>query len=297
MSAKISNTTAAVERVTPAVAETWLKTMKMNRPLDQDKIVNMAIEIDAGKYSDNGETVKFYDNGELFDGQHRLRAGILAGKPFLTLVARGIEDRRAFSTVDVGKPRSHADIFALSGYGEQRTASTVALYLMFYKSGYLTVRGPRGTREQLNFSKGFKKGKKIIKNYSRAVDKEKLLRFAEPYRDAINHGIKAVRQAGVKDGLISRPLAVACYILFAEKSVPATDAFWSDFGIGSGLKTNDPVHALREKLISNAMHKQQKMTRWAVMFLVLKAWNKRRSGTPVTHLRLDENDAKMPKVK
>jgi hypothetical protein len=294
-----STTTTAVERITPDMADKWLQTMKMNRPLNQDKIVAMAISMDGSEYIDNGETIKFYDNGELFDGQHRLRACILAGKPFVSSVARGISDRRAFATVDVGNPRKHSDMFALTGYNEPRTISTAAIVLLFYKSGHLTLKGPRGTREQLYFAKSLPKGKGKhgMRNYSRAVDKEKLLKFAEPYREALSHAMKAVRHFGVKDGMISRPLAVTCYLLFAEKSLADADSFWGDFGRGAGLKENDPVHRLREKLTSNALSGHQKLTRWAVMALTIKAWNKRRAGTPVTNLRLEDIDSKMPKVK
>lgn len=292
-----STVTTTVEKITPEISEKWLKTIKVNRPLSQDNIVNMAIKMDSDEWSDNGETIKFYDNGELFDGQHRLRACVLAGKPFFSSVSRGITDRKAFSTVDVGRPRSNADIFALSGYIEARIASAVALMLMFYRAGNLTLRGPRGTREQLNFSKGFLKGKKVIKNYSRAVDKDKLRIFAEPYRDSINHAVKVVKRLGLKHRLVPHSLASTCFVLFSEKSITEAESFIRDLSTGAGLNTNDPVYRLREKMIANATSEHSKLSRWAIMYLMLKSWNKRRAGEKVGFLRMDNKNDKMPKVK
>lgn len=105
-----------LETITPAQAAKWLQTMVNNRTLSQAKAIEYAIAMDDARWVINGETIKFDAEGRLFDGQHRLQGCVLADKAFKSYVAYGITDQDAFSTVDVGKNRSHGDVFSIAGY-------------------------------------------------------------------------------------------------------------------------------------------------------------------------------------
>src|SRR4051812_39659069 len=97
--------TPEVVLIAPKLASEWLRTMVANRPLSQIKAVEYGLAMERGDWVLNGETIKFNDKGNLIDGQHRLQACVLAGKPFQTYVVRGIADDRAFATIDTGKLR------------------------------------------------------------------------------------------------------------------------------------------------------------------------------------------------
>src|SRR6266850_4515569 len=127
--------TTKLETITPVMAKKWLEMIATNRPLSDSKCLEYAIEMEEGKWIINGETIKFNGDGTLFDGQHRLQACILSEKPFKSFVIRGIEDKMAFATVDVGKIRSGGDIFFIAGYKDQNSAAACAMWIYLYKNG------------------------------------------------------------------------------------------------------------------------------------------------------------------
>ena len=227
---------SAVETITPVMAKKYLEKMIGNRPLSEGKTIEYGIAMERGQWRLNGETIKFDTSGRLFDGQHRLQACLLAEKPFKTYVIRDIEDPQAFATVDVGKMRSHGDIFGIAGYPSSAVASGAALLVFQHKNGFLTLRpnsvgGPR--RMKKGEAKFLSKLERLpIKSGN--VTKEQLLRFAEPFKDRL---IGAVRFAqNCKAGkLLTRTMIAGCYFLFAEKSEIDAKSFFTDLCEGAGL--------------------------------------------------------------
>lgn len=96
-------------RITPEIAEKWLQKNTCNyRNLKPTKVALYAREMKDGRWEENGEAIKFYSDGTLFDGQHRLAAIVQAGVPVNMLVIWGIKkDVRA---CDIGSPRSSMQI-------------------------------------------------------------------------------------------------------------------------------------------------------------------------------------------
>src|SRR5258706_3163265 len=180
-----------IEVISPRVAEEWLKTMKSNRPQSDAMVYEYATSMQAGRWVVNGETIKFDKDGHLFDGQHRLLACMISGKPFKTYVIRGITDEGAFATVDVGKLRTHGDIFHLDGYADYYVASGIAAIVYYYKNKLLTTRGimnmSRTAQRRNPTIANIKRvlGKKELSRFWRQVGKEVLLEFARTYREQI----------------------------------------------------------------------------------------------------------------
>lgn len=285
---------SVLESINPTTAEEWLKTMRRNRPLNSGRVIEYALQMDAGTWVLNGESIKFDDDGALFDGQHRLHACILARKPFATYVVRGIKDRRAFTTVDVGSPRTHSNMFAMQDYGDYAHASTAAGLIYQYKKNIITIKGPRPERAERE--KALTRGTRFARAGGgiRVTDKESLVAFAESIRDELIRSLNAARRHAPPK-LIPVPTLAAAHFLFAEKSKYDADQFVADLKSGAGLAAHDPVHRLRERLISVVASKTR-LTRYAIFAYVIKAWNKRRAGETVSALRLVDNEP-FPKVK
>ena len=70
-----------VETITPKLAEKWMEANKNNRPLRRSLVGRYAGAIRRGQWELNGESIKFDEDGVLFDGQHRLAAVVEANKP------------------------------------------------------------------------------------------------------------------------------------------------------------------------------------------------------------------------
>lgn len=283
---------ARMERITPEMAEQWLTTMVSNRTPSEAVVFKFAIEMDEGRWKMNGETIKFNVHGQLFDGQHRLRACILAGKPFLSLVARGL-DEDAFSTVDIGRTRTHADIFGIAGWAQNRNAAATASIIYFYTKGMATWKGPTSNRR---FKRGTALADKLktMPTRSESVGREELLRFADPLREEIIVALRFAERTPAKR-LIPVATIAALYYLFRGSSVADAERFFADLGSGLELVREDPVYALREKILATKRD-DMNLRRWPLIGLCIVAWNKRRQGEKCRQLRVTDGDA-FPKIK
>jgi hypothetical protein len=292
-----------IEVITPRIAEDWLKTMKGNRPQSDSTVYEYATSMQAGKWVVNGETIKFDKEGHLFDGQHRLLACMIAGKSFKTYVVRGIVDTRAFATVDVGKLRTHGDIFHLDGYTDYFVASGIAAIVYYYKHKLLTMRGimnmSRAAQRRNPIVTNIKRvlEKKELTRFGRQVEKEVLLEFARPYREQILKSIRAIHDQKARK-IMPKVVMAAAYLLFAEKDEFEAGQFMDRLTEGTGLLAGDPVHTLRERLLSNQFLREKRgayMNRWTVLALTIKSWNKFRAHEKCSILRIAE-DEKFPVV-
>lgn len=272
--------TTKLETITPVMAKKWLEKMIANRPLSEGKALEYAISMDEGKWSLNGETIKFDNKDRLFDGQHRLSACVLAEKPFKSYVVRGVEDPMAFATVDVGRARTHADIFDIAGIANANIASNAAIWIYMYKNDML---GPNGSKQRrftkADLSPGIL-GKVEALPVKGGMAKDVLLKFMHPHKTKLSEAVKFANNRRKGTRILSRGTLAGAYFLFAEKSEPGAVKFFNDLLEGSELHADDPVFRLRERLMTNAASKT-KLNRFQTFHLIVKAWNKRRAGQKV----------------
>ncbi len=102
-----------------------------NRPFKLYGIRDYIKDMEEGRWSLTGDTIKFGMSGRLLDGQNRLSACFTSGKPFASHVVFGINED-FFKRIDVGRPRSASDILAIAGYKNTiNLASAVRNALIF----------------------------------------------------------------------------------------------------------------------------------------------------------------------
>jgi len=157
--------------VTPQRATAWIEGHTDNRPLSDGHVRRIADQIKSGKWKVNADTIKFTDDGQLIDGQHRLWAIIEANIPVDALVATGV-DRDAFATIDtLRKVRSGADIIALSGTTRYRNVIASALtWLLRWQSGnIIEYRAPENKIENSDIEAAFRNHPEIVRAVERAM--------------------------------------------------------------------------------------------------------------------------------
>lgn len=113
--------------ITPELSALWLQHVRNVRAVSQSTIDAYARDMKNGHWPETGETIKWDVNDECIDGDHRLRAGIVAGVPFESWVIVGLPVTAA-KAIDLGLRRQLAQILRASGerYGSQ-VASTATL--------------------------------------------------------------------------------------------------------------------------------------------------------------------------
>lgn len=100
--------------ITPNIALKMIDSNSGNRKLNLARVKQYLNDIKDGKWSLNGETIKFDENWKLIDGQHRLHAIVQSGIPAAMEISIGMK-RSAFSTIDTGKARNGADVLSIFG--------------------------------------------------------------------------------------------------------------------------------------------------------------------------------------
>ena len=109
--------------ITPQMAESMLQKNEVNRLLNIKRARQYAQDMASGKWQFNGEAIKFYEDGMLADGQHRLKAIIIAKTPIKTLVIYGMP--RNVTIQDRGRTRTISDSMILEGADRSLASSTI----------------------------------------------------------------------------------------------------------------------------------------------------------------------------
>lgn len=107
--------TSSIERVNPEQAKKYLETQKINRVPTNNRVKDYAMRMARGEWKIS-QPLQFTDEGDLFDGQHRLLAVIESGISCDFIVIRGLpSETRQY--VDIGQTRSTGQIAQLMNLG------------------------------------------------------------------------------------------------------------------------------------------------------------------------------------
>jgi hypothetical protein len=88
-----------------------------------------------GEWRETGEAIKFDENGQLRDGQHRLAAIVRSGITLKMTVVRGVIEE-AFDVMDSGRSRSVTDVLGLHNFDNKHaTGAAVRLLLCYERFG------------------------------------------------------------------------------------------------------------------------------------------------------------------
>lgn len=275
---------AEVRLITPAIAEAFLNTMKHNRKLSTRNVTNLAEQMKTGLWKYDESPIRFNEEGNLIDGQHRMWALIEAEYSAEFLVLTGIE-QAAMATMDTGKRRSFSDILSLEDGDIPQITSVAAAT----QAAYRWENGGRGS--------GLTAG-----GGTTSVPNAVLLEFFRDNRQRLidvtrlaNSATKRVR------GLSQSTLALAYWVL---EGIDAADAvyFFDHLASGVGLNEGSPILALRGYLerATQGADLRAKLPLDLGLALVIKAWNAYREGSPIrvmTYRRGGSNPEAFPTPK
>lgn len=248
-----------VVEVSPALATAWLTLNQGNRTPSRAKIRRFAAAMKAGKWSINGETIKFSVTGRLLDGQSRLRAIVEAGIGVPLELRGGLPDL-AQQSMDVGETRKGAH--TLEMLGEKYPAVLSPALKMLW-------RHERGSLGWSRFG-----GNQVLENM---VIAPLLARHPE-----IKASVGWVMTTGLKlERLMASSSAAFFHYVFGLANRTARDAFFAGLSTGLGLKVSSPVYHLRERLLALRAEGSHRTQPIILRGLVIKAWNSFRAGEKV----------------
>lgn len=242
--------------VNPEVAQEFLESMRVNRPLSTANLKRIQTDMTAGRWHEDGGPLRFDKQGAMIDGQHRMWAIVETGLTFNFLVIRGV-DASAMATMDTGKSRSVSDIIGLYDPQAKDLSNLAAVSTIAFR----WEAGIRGT---------------ALRNFPLANDE--VLVFYQEHKLALGEAARiGKRVARHVRGATTQGFAL-CSWVFERLDHEDSEYFWERMIDGSNLGEDSPIRALRELFLREARSSRPRMRSELAAALTIKAWNAYREG-------------------
>lgn len=248
--------------VTPDMAKEWLEAKNaINRTVNWAMVREYARRMGANEWHLNGDALKFDAEDNLFEGQHRLHAVVLHGKPVYFEVIRGMPYEDRFE--DGGRPRSLGDYMAIAGLCEPRQGTKVAAMVEII--GSLDERSPKAFSPR------------------NSQHKDEAIAIARRYIEAIRW-VLATFPSGT-------PAPLSGAFAWAWQTRPAqTEKFAAHFLSMNRTGANDPATCLSELMSEfNTMARQSRSYRLEISMRIVSAIFAHAKGKKLTVLRKSQH--------
>lgn len=246
-------------QVTPAIAQEYLESQRVNRPLSTANLKKIQNDMLAGRWHEDGGPIRFDKAGAMIDGQHRMWAIVETELTFSFLVIRGV-DIAAMATMDTGKSRSVSDIIGLYDQQAKDLTNLAACTTIVYR----WEAGIRGAS---------------LRNFTIANDD--VLVFYREHKLALGEAARVGKKvARHVQGATTQGFALCAWI-FQNLDMEDAEFFWERLMDGSNLSEDSPIRALRELFLREARSSRPKMRSELAAALTIKAWNAYREGRPI----------------
>lgn len=265
---------ASVERITPDVARRYLAANKANRSLNPRTVKKLAAAMMRSEWVLNGESIKFDENGNLIDGQHRLAAIIEADKAIDILVFRGASPE-AQDTVDLGSRRSLAAALKIRQIPNHTAIAAAIAWLHRLQS----VGDGRASYSSLFGAESYP----TVPQGLRLLEKNPAIKDSTPSAQRV-----------YAETRFPKGLGIALHYTFATIDRDDAEVFFDYWASGAGLDEEHPIYALRRAIhIYNERPRKPSQSYYAAV--AIKAWNKFKEGSPVKALNWSPGGAKQEK--
>jgi len=237
--------TAKVETITRETAQEYLgKDKGNNRPLSLPHVLELIGKQKRGEWKTNGDVIRFDTEGQLRDGQHRLKMVEQTGIPIEVVVVKNI-DVDAFSTMDTGKKRSFADVLSIEHEDNARPLALTIQFVWKYLSRNLKLK---------------------IGSYEEMIQ---LLKAHPEIRKSVKFYLGLKEPSGAPG---FPPITMAAHYLFSRVDKDKANDFIARYVNGLAADLTDPIHVIREQIIFSERQVRPIVSLQAFTLLV-KAWN------------------------
>lgn len=241
--------------VTPEMASAWLeKNIEKNRKLKERLENKYLAAMTRGRWNErSGETVKFDEDGNMIDGQHRLRALIRYGKPLWFSVSYNCA-RDAFKNLDTGATRKGPDVLSIDLEDGKNLNILSSVLTLIHRAGA-----------------GFNQT-----TYSPSNDM--ILELAERHPGAQESVAFVLKHRTPKGFMSPSMIAFMHYQITRKHSRQMADNYVLAILDGETCKGDQPLKLMRRRLIDN-LASPHKMRRLTMLALLVKSWNAFATGT------------------
>ena len=235
----------------PGVAANLLDRNPDNRNVSATKAEHYAVDMAAGRWADNGETIIISSCGLVNDGQHRLQAIIDSNTVIPATVVFGVP-RETRLTVDQGKARSAGDYLGMEGHKYAAGASTATKWIIAYE----------------------RSGGKSISQRSKVTNAEVVIRVKAD-AGILDSAAFAMHHYPTTRSLLSPTVMTVAHYLLSDIHPGEAKAFLDTVALGENIKRGDPEFAVRQAFLA------EKRDRQDALEIIFHGWNAYRQGRPL----------------
>lgn len=255
-----------VMTITPQIADAWLKRRnKGNRHVSPDVVKRYAESMREKRWMLTHQGMAFDENGNLVDGQHRLRACVESGVTIQTRMTVGVP-RETFAVTDTGRRRHASQLIDV----RHRTTVAAAARILSYITGAV----PPDTSVHGH----------VVPN---KVDNDVLLSVVDDWPELVAWAPSVSAAYSAARIQQSAHLAVVAQIARNPHN-HLIDSWFEAIISGAGLAAADPRLVLRNRFLQGGDIKGSGSTRMARSYLlVVKAWNAYARNKPIRMLKVN----------
>lgn len=256
-----------VLNVGPDLAAAWLEKNDNNRNEAKGNAAKISRSMELGDFKFLGDPVRFDTEGQLLDGQHRLKGIVDNGIEIPLLVIRGFH-AAAQLYMDQGKTRQAGDQVKLAGVTAQsgnNWASIARLVIRWDAGDVLGNLLVPGTAE--------------------------IVAFCEEHKDQMARAVAAANSQYRRVGA-RKPVAGATFYFAELIDAQLAHRFFRQLATGEDIRTGDPVFALRDTLLKRKGTGGNKLSSNEELSLFVRAWNATRDGITLQRLQLPREGLK-----
>tara|TARA_R110000796_G_C14476044_1_gene426142 strand:- start:68 stop:949 length:882 start_codon:yes stop_codon:yes gene_type:complete len=276
----LSRTNISVElvKVTPLMAENFLKYNPVNRKVSQRNVSFLSKQMEKGLFLENGESIVFDKNNILKDGQHRLMAIIKSGKSYHIPIVRGVVSS-SMATYDTGKNRSAGDVLSIAGFKSSSTVSALIKNIdkYFYRGSKCAITGSTNRTETLS-------NQEILENCKDNYDW---------LIELVNNSANIYNKSSLKTLSVTN-LSLIAYMIGGEKPSKEVYSFLKHL-IGVSRTEETATSYLYGKIYNSKVNKEPLNFYW-ILGMSIKAWNYYSDGNPSVRYFKFQIDQELPKV-
>lgn len=225
-----------------------------NRRIMNTHVMHLAQQMQDGQWRQNGEPIIFSRDGQLIDGQHRLKAVIMSGVTIKSLVVSGVAET-AFATINRGKSRSNGSLFQIEGVPNANDIAAAVKGVLDYRHAISLNGGEGGSLNSCIRPSGID----LLDEYGK---------HDCDYSFAVKIALRCRKIC--TPSVVSTVAALA--LIEAKRSEDEVMLFWDNFIDGVGLSAGDPILTLRNKFNENE-RSRAKLSRVLLVVGCIKAWN------------------------
>lgn len=257
------------------MAQQWLHTVaSAQRKLNSKAVAKIKMAILRGQWRQNGATIIFNINGELIDGQHRLKAIYESGVTVPSFVVTSVSsDEEIFHTIDDGRARSVNDFIHCKN--ANNVAGVARLWWMVKN--------------------------KQFPLYLESPPVSDILKAAKDHLESIERMVVECNIAA----RLSTASSFFAFLMWYHSNIKKVEdgkvqQFYEKFSSGAGLNQSDPILLLRNRLLeyrNSHSGKNLRLTRHSRHALIMKAFYAHVDGKKPTRLVWDGSREEFPELR